>query len=163
MRDNQRPVFAGELGEFGVVGSGRDCPRIFSRDQQCDSLVRMRLWIFCHRDISCAGIPIARARTGHSRSGMRVFPLRHWGLDKEKLMTYTLYLMLCADDSIYTGITTDIKRRFKEHQRGEGSKYTRARKAVKILYTEKFRTRSKASRREVEVKGWSRQKKLSLI
>lgn len=76
---------------------------------------------------------------------------------------YTLYLMLCADDSIYTGITTDIKRRFKEHQNGEGSKYVRAKRAVRILYTEKFKTRSKASKREAEIKSWKRGKKTNLI
>ncbi|MEK7615958.1 MAG: GIY-YIG nuclease family protein [Patescibacteria group bacterium] len=76
---------------------------------------------------------------------------------------YTLYLMLCRDDSIYTGITTDMERRFKEHQNGEGSRYTRAKKAVKILYTEKFKTRSKASKREYEIKSWSRQRKLAMI
>src|SRR3989344_7749031 len=55
---------------------------------------------------------------------------------------YFLYLMLCRDNSIYTGITTDLERRFKEHQNGEGSKYVRARGAKKILYTERFRSRS---------------------
>ena len=75
---------------------------------------------------------------------------------------YFLYFLLCRDRSIYTGITTDVKRRFKEHQDGTGSKYTRARKAIKILYTEKFKTRSAASKREAEIKSWGREKKLKL-
>ena len=78
-------------------------------------------------------------------------------------MMYTLYLLLCKDKSIYTGITTDLARRFAEHQEGIGSKYTRARGAVKMIYTERFKTRSKASKREAEIKGWKRERKLSLI
>ena len=78
-------------------------------------------------------------------------------------MMYTLYLLLCKDKSIYTGITTDVERRFKEHKNGEGSRYTRARGAVKILHTEEFRTRSKASKREAEIKSWPRERKLTLI
>lgn len=76
---------------------------------------------------------------------------------------YFLYLLLCKDKSIYTGITTDVKRRFAEHQAGTGSKYTSARKATTILYTESYGTRSEASKRESEIKKWNRQKKLSLM
>ena len=75
---------------------------------------------------------------------------------------YFLYLAQCADDSIYTGITTDVTRRLKEHQSGIGGRYTRAKKVVKILYTETFPTRSLASKREAEIKGWKREKKLEL-
>ena len=76
---------------------------------------------------------------------------------------YYVYLLQCGDRSIYTGITTDVERRFKEHQSGIGGKYTRAKKAVKVLYTERFKTRSEASKREAELKRWSRKKKLSLV
>ncbi len=76
---------------------------------------------------------------------------------------YYLYLALCADDSIYTGITTDVARRLKEHQSGVGGRYTRAKKVLKILYTEKHKTRSLASRRESQVKKWTRLKKLELV
>lgn len=76
---------------------------------------------------------------------------------------YFVYLAKCEDGSIYTGITTDPKRRLKEHQSGMGGNYTRAKKVIEILYTEEFPTRSLASRRESEIKGWSRQKKLNLI
>ena len=75
---------------------------------------------------------------------------------------YFLYLLLCKDNSIYTGITTDVARRFAEHQAGSASKYTRAKKAVKILYTESFKTRSAASKREAEIKTWSKKQKLEL-
>ena len=76
---------------------------------------------------------------------------------------YTLYLLLCKDDSIYTGITTDLERRLAEHRTGQGSKYVRARGAKKILYTERFTTRSKASKREVEIKKLRRQEKIAMI
>jgi len=76
---------------------------------------------------------------------------------------YFVYLIECKDKSIYTGITTDVKRRFSEHKNGKGGHYTNAKKVVKILYTEKYKDRSTALKRELEIKGWSHQKKLNLI
>jgi putative endonuclease len=76
---------------------------------------------------------------------------------------YTVYLLECRDKSIYTGITTDLARRFREHQEGIGSRYTRARGAVRILHSEKYVSRSAASKREVEIKKFSRTKKMQLI
>jgi putative endonuclease len=75
---------------------------------------------------------------------------------------YYVYLLRCGDDTIYTGITTDVKRRFKEHKNGTGGHYTRAKKAIKILYSEKHKDRSSASKREAEIKKWPREKKLGL-
>lgn len=76
---------------------------------------------------------------------------------------YFVYLLRCGDDSIYTGITTDVKRRFAEHKAGKGGNYTRSHGARKIVYTEKYPDRSSASRREAELKKLSRSKKLKLI
>lgn len=76
---------------------------------------------------------------------------------------YVVYIILCKDQTLYTGITTDIKRRFQEHKEGIGSKYTRARKVLKLLYTEKVRSRSAALKRELEIKALSRKNKLLLI
>ena len=78
-------------------------------------------------------------------------------------MQYFVYLILCKDDTIYTGITTDVKRRFNEHKNGKGGRYTRAKGVKKLLYTEKKRNRSFALKREAEIKGWKREKKLSLV
>ena len=78
-------------------------------------------------------------------------------------MPYFVYLILCKDKTIYTGITTDVKRRFNEHKEGTASRYTRARKVVKVLYTEKLPNRSKALKREAEIKNWPKAKKLKLI
>ena len=76
---------------------------------------------------------------------------------------YFVYLIECGDKSIYTGITTDVVRRFKEHSLGKGGAYTRSKKAKRILYTEKFKTRSEAQKREAEIKKWPRAKKIALI
>ncbi len=76
---------------------------------------------------------------------------------------YFVYLLECADTSIYTGIATDVERRFKEHQNGLGAAYTRSRKPVRILYTEQVADRSAALKREAVIKKLPRTKKLELI
>ncbi len=76
---------------------------------------------------------------------------------------YFVYILTCADGSLYTGITTDIARRLAEHKAGTGAKYTRGRKAGVIVYTERKRNRSTASKREAEIKSWTRADKLALI
>ncbi|MDP2926989.1 MAG: GIY-YIG nuclease family protein [bacterium] len=76
---------------------------------------------------------------------------------------YFVYLIECGDGTIYTGITTDIRRRFKEHSLGKGGAYTQSKKVKKVLYTEKHKDRSGALKREAEIKGWRREKKLILI
>jgi putative endonuclease len=75
---------------------------------------------------------------------------------------YFVYILECADGTLYTGITTDVERRLTEHKNGIGSHYTRAHGAKKMLHVEKHRTRSEASRREAEIKRFSREKKLKL-
>lgn len=75
---------------------------------------------------------------------------------------YFVYLLKCKDGSIYTGISTDIERRFKEHCRGTASKYTKAKGALKIIYTEKCGSRSKALKRECEIKKYKRSEKIKL-
>jgi len=74
-----------------------------------------------------------------------------------------VYLMLCRGNSIYTGITNDVNNRFKAHKAGKGGRYTRSHKPVKILYSEKFKTRSEALKREAEIKSWCRAEKLNFI
>ncbi len=76
---------------------------------------------------------------------------------------YFVYLIQCKDNTIYTGITTDVLRRFKEHKNGKGGHYTRAHKVKKILYTEAHKNRSSALKREAQIKGWRREKKNDLI
>jgi len=76
---------------------------------------------------------------------------------------YFVYLLECEDGSLYTGITTDVERRFAEHKSGIGSHFTRAKKAKCIVYTEKQPNRSAAQKRESEIKRFPREKKLFLI
>ena len=77
---------------------------------------------------------------------------------------YYLYIVQCIDESLYTGITTDLKRRIKEHNTSVlGAKYTRSRKPVRIVYVQKFKNRSLASKEESRIKKLSRMKKFELI
>ena len=76
---------------------------------------------------------------------------------------YFLYIIRCKDGSLYTGITTDVKRRFQEHKVGRGSRYTRSHGVSSVLYTESLVNRSKALKRESEIKKLSRKEKLLLI
>jgi putative endonuclease len=76
---------------------------------------------------------------------------------------YFVYLLECADGSLYTGITTDVARRFEEHRKGVGGHFTRAKGAVRIVYTEEYPDRSSASSREAAIKKLSREQKVHLI
>lgn len=76
---------------------------------------------------------------------------------------YFVYVMECKDGSLYTGITTNVERRFTEHKSGNGGHYTSSKKVVRVVYTEQYPDRSSASKRESEIKGWRREKKLTLI
>ncbi|PIU14596.1 hypothetical protein COT20_02650 [bacterium (Candidatus Gribaldobacteria) CG08_land_8_20_14_0_20_39_15] len=74
-----------------------------------------------------------------------------------------LYFLLCKDNSIYTGITNNIERRFLEHKNKKGGHYTSSREVVKIIYKEEYLTQQEALKRERQIKGWRREKKLALI
>lgn len=76
---------------------------------------------------------------------------------------YYVYLIQCEDGTIYTGTTNDLARRFNEHESRTGGHYTKSHQVEKIVYTEKFPTRSGAMKREAQIKGWRRDKKLALI
>lgn len=78
-------------------------------------------------------------------------------------MPYWVYILACADGSLYTGITNDLTRRLETHNRGKASKYTRSRLPVRLLYQENCPDKSEALRRELHIKGLSREKKLLLI
>jgi putative endonuclease len=78
-------------------------------------------------------------------------------------MSHYVYVLECADGTLYTGYTTDVERRVAEHDAGEGAKYTRGRTPVELVHTECFETRSEAMAREYEIKGRSRAEKERLI
>lgn len=74
-----------------------------------------------------------------------------------------IYIVKCNDDTLYTGWTTDLKRRIKCHNSGKGAKYTRCRLPVELVYFEEYEDKSTALKREYEIKQLSRSKKLLLI
>ena len=74
-----------------------------------------------------------------------------------------VYIVECRDNTLYTGYTNDPARRIKEHNLGDGAKYTRGRGPVKLVYLEEFTDKSEAMKREYEIKQLSRSEKLELI
>ncbi|MBT6690867.1 GIY-YIG nuclease family protein [Candidatus Parcubacteria bacterium] len=76
---------------------------------------------------------------------------------------YYVYIAKCKDETLYTGYTVDLKDREDKHNSGEGAKYTRHRRPVKIVYSEEFKTMSEAMKREAEIKKLSRIDKENLI
>lgn len=78
-------------------------------------------------------------------------------------MSYYVYILRCADDTLYTGITVDLKSRIAVHNSGKGAKYTRSRSPVKLIYQEQYDGKSEALRREIAIKKLSRTEKLQLI
>jgi putative endonuclease len=82
------------------------------------------------------------------------------------MKAWFVYMLRCADDSLYTGITTDVVRRINEHNgysKTGGAKYTRARQPVELVYVEQADSRSDATSREIEIKNLTRSDKLKLI
>ncbi len=73
-----------------------------------------------------------------------------------------VYLLRCADGSLYCGWTNALPRRMRAHAEGKASRYTRSRRPVELVYTEEYATRHEAMRREVLIKRMSRQEKLGL-
>ncbi len=77
---------------------------------------------------------------------------------------YFVYILRCADETLYTGITNDLKRRLHQHNHAQaGARYTKTRRPVVLIYSEKKRTRSAALRREYAIKSLTRAQKLALI
>ena len=79
-------------------------------------------------------------------------------------MSYFVYILECSDQTLYTGITKDVDKRLEEHNTSDkGAKYTKARRPVKLLYSESSPDRSTASKREYAIKKLTRSEKLKLI
>lgn len=74
-----------------------------------------------------------------------------------------LYILRCRDDSLYTGITTDVEKRLEAHRAGKGAKYTRGRGPLELVYREECGDHSEALKRELEIKRLPREEKLKLI
>ncbi len=76
---------------------------------------------------------------------------------------WIVYILRCADDSLYAGITKDVKRRCQQHNAGMASRYTRSRLPVKLVYQEVHRSQSSALKREAAIKAMTRKEKLAMI
>jgi predicted GIY-YIG superfamily endonuclease len=74
-----------------------------------------------------------------------------------------VYILRCADGTLYTGITKDLARRTKQHNAGTASRYTRSRRPVKLVYQEPQRNQSSALKREAAIKKLTRREKLALV
>jgi putative endonuclease len=77
-------------------------------------------------------------------------------------MPWTVYILKCADGTLYTGVTNDIVRRLAQHESGTGAKYTRGRGPLELLHAEQHRTKGRALKREAEIKSWRKEEKLAL-
>ena len=78
-------------------------------------------------------------------------------------MEWFVYMLRCADGTLYTGVTTDPARRLRRHNSGDGAKYTRSRRPVKLVYLEEAADHGAALRREAAIKRMPREQKLMLL
>jgi predicted GIY-YIG superfamily endonuclease len=78
-------------------------------------------------------------------------------------MPFTLYILLCGDETLYVGHTDDMVARLQQHDSGFGSAYTASRRPLKLLHAEEFDSRYEALVMERKLKGWSRAKKIAYI
>lgn len=78
-------------------------------------------------------------------------------------MAYYVYILRCCDGTYYTGYAKDVARRLQEHNSGKAAKYTSGRRPVELVYCEVCEDKSLATRREYEIKQWSRARKQALI
>jgi putative endonuclease len=78
-------------------------------------------------------------------------------------LKWKVYMIECSGNSLYTGIATDVAKRFEQHRIGEGAKFFYTCKPEKIVYVEQYHNRSTASQREIEIKNLTRKEKLQLI
>lgn len=74
-----------------------------------------------------------------------------------------LYILRCRDGSLYTGITTDVQKRLEVHRSGKGAKYTRGRGPLELVYSEKCGSHSEALKRELQIKGMTKEEKQQLV
>jgi len=77
---------------------------------------------------------------------------------------YFTYILECADKSLYVGCTNNLERRLEQHNNSKwGAHYTKIRRPVTLKHKEEFKTLKEARRRESEIKGWRREKKIKLL
>lgn len=77
-------------------------------------------------------------------------------------MTWMVYILECADKTLYTGVTNDMAIRLQKHEKGVGAKYTRGRGPYKLIYTEPHPSKGEALKRELVIKSWNKKEKHEL-
>ena len=77
--------------------------------------------------------------------------------------TWHVYIIRCADDTLYTGITKNVDKRIQKHNAGNGAKYTKGRLPVKLVYKQKVGSYSAALKREHQIKSLPRKEKLAML
>jgi putative endonuclease len=82
---------------------------------------------------------------------------------KKKASSWVFYVLKCRDNTLYTGITSDVSRRINQHNNGTASRYTRSRLPVKLVFSQPCRNRSQALRKEYAMKQLSRKEKIAYI
>ena len=100
--------------------------------------------------------PLSALETTHNLPCLA--PTRH-----NAFMNWFVYIILCTDDTLYTGITIDVSRRFNQHAAGRGAKYFRGRQPKQLVYIETGHNRSSATKREIDLKKMSREEKSRII
>jgi putative endonuclease len=78
-------------------------------------------------------------------------------------MNWSVYIILCTDDTLYTGISIDVYKRYQQHANGKGAKYFRGRQPKQLIYLESGHNRSSATKREISLKKLSREDKFKVI
>jgi predicted GIY-YIG superfamily endonuclease len=76
---------------------------------------------------------------------------------------YVLYILLCSNNSLYTGITSNLEQRLSNHRRKNFSRYVSSHLPFKLVYSTEFPTRISAAKRERQIKGWKREKKVAIL
>ena len=76
---------------------------------------------------------------------------------------WSVYILRCSDESLYVGISNNVEERVKRHNAGIGAAYTRSHCPVVLIWTEQVESESAARKREIQIKGWTRIKKLNLV
>ena len=74
-----------------------------------------------------------------------------------------VYIILCLDNSFYTGVSNNPQKRFLDHKNGKGGRYTRSHKPIKMIFQESYSNKTDALKRERQIKGWSRSKKIKIL
>ena len=132
-------------------------PRVSKLEKWYDSLIKRVLTSSSNRSPSSLRSSGPTALVYIRKKALRSFQRR-------EINMYCTYILKCSDNSLYVGCTNNLEKRIVEHNSGKrGAHYTKIRRPVELLRSEMFNTLLEARRREKEIKGWRREKKLILI